>query len=158
MINKQRYQRTSEIIGDEEDMAELRELAAEAVAYIRAFSWCPPIKDAYLAFGIGGIVGVFFVEFLSKINGTDDRLWVVVGDLPSAYLVVESEDDEKQALERYCELMGQWVSAVRSNADLSQVFPVPVSPTVEHAEMLRGRIEMLRVEIIPQMVRMKHPH
>ena len=152
MMNKQHYQKIPDIAGDDEvDTARLRELAVAATSYIQSFSWCPPIKDMYLAYGVGEIVAVFMVEFPSKIQGTDDKLWVVVGDLPNAYLVVEPEDDEAQALERYCELMDQWVDAVRNGGDLRQVFPVSAQPTTEHAEMLSSRIEVLRAEIIPQM-------
>ncbi|MGN6234891.1 hypothetical protein [Dyella sp.] len=152
MINKKRYQNISNISGDqEEDTIELRELAVEAMTYIQSFAWCPLIKDAYLAYGVGRIIGVFLIDFESKIHETDDELWVVAGDLPSAYLVVEPEDDEVQALERYCEMMEQWVIAVRAGEDMSQVFPVRIQPTLAHAEMLSMRIEILRSEIIPQM-------
>ena len=138
---------------DEVDTEKLHEYAALAKNYIQSFSWCPPIKDILLAYGVEGIVSVFLVEFVRSIQGTDDKLWLVVGDLPSAYLVVEPNDDESQALERYCELMDQWVDTVRRSGDVSQVFPVMAQPTIEHADMLNRRLEMLRAEIIPQIRR-----
>ncbi len=136
---------------DEEDTALLRELAKTAQNYIRSFSWRPPIKNMFLAFGVGGVVAVFLVEFPVKIHGTDGMLWVVVGDLPSAYLVVEPDDHPADALERYCELMEQWVVAVRTSGDLRKVFPVSAEPTAEHARMLSTRVEMIRTTIIPQI-------
>ena len=154
MMNKKHYKKAPDIVGDDDaDTATLRALAMTAEGYIQSFSWCPPIKDMYFAYGVGGIVAVFIVEFLQKIQGHDEELWVVVGDVPSAYLVVEPMDDEAQALERYCELMDQWITAVRNADDLSKVFPVSAEPTVKHADMLRSRIELLRSALIPRIER-----
>jgi len=154
MMSKQHYKKVPDIIGDDDaDTAKLRELAIAAEGYIQSLSWCPPIKDIYLAYGVGGIVAVFIVEFLQRIQGYDEELWVVVGDVPGAYLVVEPMDDEAQALKRYCELMDQWITAVRNADDLSKVFPVSAEPTVKHADMLRSRIELLRSALIPRIER-----
>jgi len=154
MMNKKPYKKSPDIIGDDDaDTAKLRELAIAAENYIQSFSWCPPIKDMYFAYGVGGIVAVFIVEFLQRIQGYDEELWIVVGDVPSAYLVVEPMDDEAQALERYCELMDQWITAVRNADDLSKVFPVSAEPTVKHVNMLRSRIELLRSALIPRIDR-----
>lgn len=78
----------------------------------------------YLAHSVGGVVAVFFAEFPRKIKGTDDKLWIVVGDLRSAYLVVEPDDSPAAALERYRGLMEDWIAAVRDGADLSNAYLV----------------------------------
>lgn len=78
-------------------------------------------------------------------------MWVVVGDLPTAYLVVEPEDSPAQALERYCDLMEQWIASVR-DGQLSEVFPVSAEPTLENADALEKRIAFLLAEIIPRML------
>lgn len=98
--------------GDEEDTRLLRAMATEARGYVTSFKWCLPIKAMYLADGVGGVVALFLVEFEGKVGGTDDRLWVVVGDLPSAYMVVGGPVNAKEALEAYCELMDDWINAV----------------------------------------------
>jgi hypothetical protein len=105
----------------------------------------------YLAHGVGGVLAVFFVEFPRKIKGTDDKLWIVVGDLPSAYLVVEPDDSGADALERYCGLMEDWIAAVRDGADLNNVYPVTAEPTRENADSLERRVAFLLAEIIPRM-------
>jgi hypothetical protein len=144
------YQAFPNIVGDDsEDTAKLRELAGVAREYIQSFHWCPPIDSMYLGFGVGGIAAVFLFKFAQKISEIDDSLWVVVGDLPSAYLVVEEDDDPAQALERYCDIMDDWVSAVRGSGDLADVYPIPVEATVEHADMLCSRIGFLRTELVP---------
>src|SRR5688572_15136850 len=103
------FQDVSQIRGeDAEDTALLSAMAREARTYITSFDWCPPILQSYLAYGVGGVAAIFLFQFAEKIGGTDQELWVVVGDLPSAYLVVIPEDSPKSALGRYCELMDEW--------------------------------------------------
>ncbi len=140
-----------EISGDDEkDAALLREMALSARKFITAHEWCPPIAAMYFADGVGGIVALFVVEFETKIGGTDSRLWVVNGDLPDAYLVVEPNDSAREALERYCLLMDDWIEAVQTNGDFTNVFPVRAKPTAENADLLAHRLDFLRREIIHQ--------
>jgi hypothetical protein len=139
-----------DIVGDsEEDTKRLHDMAEVARKYITSFRWCLPIKTAYFADGFGGIVALFLFEFDDKIGGTDDRLWVVVGDLPSAYMVVEPRDCAREALGRYCELMDDWIGAVLNAGDFGHVFPVDAAETPGNAEALRTRLQFLRAEIIP---------
>ena len=133
---------------DPEDTELLRELAAEARAYMEAFEWCPKIESIHLALGVGGVVGVFLFQFDEVIEDDDDALWVVVGDLPSAYVIVEPDDDGISALSRYCELMEDWAFNVLKGHSLDDSFPVDVEATSEHADMLNSRIAFLRSEII----------
>jgi hypothetical protein len=151
-MSKNIYREVSGISGDDtEDTELLLSMSKNAQDYIKSFAWCPPISGTYFAYGVGGVVAVFQVEFAQKIKGTDDKLWIVVGDLPSAYLVVERVDDPGLALERYCELMDQWVVTVRKSGDFRDVYPVAVEPTLKNAESLNRRIDFLRTEVIPRI-------
>ena len=149
-IDTSSFQDESEITGDDpEDTELLREMAAEARAYIEDFEWSPPIERLYLGMGVGGIVAAFLVQFEEEIDGTeDDALWVVVGDLPSAYVIVEPEDDGAAALGRYCEVMEDWAFNVLKGDSLDDSFPVEAEATREHAEMLNSRIAFIRSEIL----------
>ncbi len=142
---------------DEEDTLPLREMAESARRYIAAQDWCPPITAMYFAGGIGGIVALFLVEFTTKIGGTDSRLWVVNGDLPNAYLVVEMDDNTREALERYCLLMDVWIGDVLTSGDFKNVFPVAAPRTFENAELLRRRLDFLREDIVPQLRKVSIP-
>ena len=138
-----------EIAGEDDDeTGRLRKMADDARAYITAFRWCPPIKAMYFADGVGGVVALFLVTFDEMIGGTDDRLWVVVGDLPSVYMVAEI-DTAKEALEAYCELMDDWVHAVLVTHDFSGVFPGDAAATPGNAESLQSRLAFLRENVIP---------
>src|SRR5215469_7130812 len=133
------------IVGDsEEDTKLLREMATEAQEYISEFAWCPPIASVSLGFGIGGVVAIFLVLLKEKIEQTDERLWVVVGDLPSAYLVVEPQDSAHEALQRYCLLMDDWANEVLAPGTIGKVFPVEAQRTSANAGLLRSRLKFIR--------------
>jgi hypothetical protein len=75
------------IVGDDaEETGLLQQMLQKATDYLKSFRWCPPIEQIYLGCGVGGVVAVFLFHFRERIQGTDEWLWVVVGDLPSAYL------------------------------------------------------------------------
>jgi hypothetical protein len=151
-LNTKGFQHPPNIMGeDPSDTVSLREMATSARNYITSFNWCPPISAGYLASGVGGIVATFLFEFTSKVQDTDDRLWVIVGDLPSAYLAVEPGDSPPDALERYCSLMEEWIAAIRDSTPLDKVFPIAADPASENAESLERRIAFLLAEIIPRM-------
>jgi hypothetical protein len=144
------FQRISDIAGDSvDDTTLLREMAANARQYLRSFRWCPKIDAIYLAVGVGGIVAIFYCELREKIgNSDDDALWVVVGDIPSAYLVVEPDDSATEALGRYCDMMEAWAFAVEASTPLAEVFPIEAKPTYDNARSLRERVAFIRSEIL----------
>ena len=133
---------------DEEDTALLRQAHEKARSYLSGFKWCDEIRESYFGLGIGGVVAVFLFRIDAPPH-VDEWLWVIVGDLPSAYLVTEDNDDPVTALETYCCLMAEWVEAVRNQASLDEVYPAGVPTTEANALALASRIEFLRREIIP---------
>ena len=140
-----------EMKGDnEEDTALLKNMLKEAINYLKSHSWCSEITEKYFGFGVGKIVGVFLFRLGEKVNDVDEFLWVIVGDLPSAYLVVDKANNPQEALEVYCELMEDWAAAVTNGTSLDDVYPINVPPTSEYAEMLSSRIEFIRKKIIPE--------
>jgi hypothetical protein len=148
-IDTDDLQEESKIQGDDaEDTELLREMAIEARAYVEDFEWGPSIAKVYLAFGIGGIVAVFLIQFDEAIEGADDALWVIVGDLPSAYVDIEPDDDAMAALTRYCDMMEAWAFNIFKGLSLEECFPVAAEPTQENAEMLRQRIAFIHTEIL----------
>lgn len=135
--------------GDPEEAAEVEALHQEASTYLRSFHWCPEVRRTYLGDAVPGIFGLFLFELSAAIRGTeDDCLWVVVGDLPSAYFVVDEAPNPAAALSVYCDLMEDWIRAVRENTSLEAVYPVAAEPTEQHAGMLASRITFLRERII----------
>jgi hypothetical protein len=72
---------------DDEDTAHLQAMHEDALRYIQSHEWAEPIRETYLAFGVGKVIAVFLFDFLEPVAGLDQQLWVVVGDLPPAYFV-----------------------------------------------------------------------
>ncbi len=135
---------------DEEDTGLLRENYRAAETYIRSFKWCKDIKDSFFGIGVGGVVAVFLFR-IDALEGVDEWLWVIDGDLPSAYLVMDQAPEPIAALKVYCQLMDVWIDAVRHHSDLNNVFPVWAAPTAENADLLESRIAFLRREVIPAL-------
>ena len=92
---------------------------------------------------------MFLIHFAKPVSEADDYLWVVVGDLPSAYFVIDDAPSPRSAAEVYCRIMQDWINAVVSEAPLDDVFPVKADATVEMAQMLDSRLRFIREKIIP---------
>jgi hypothetical protein len=103
----------------------------------------------YFGAGLGGIVAVFLAELDQPASGVDEWLWVVVGDIPPAYLVVDECPTPIVALEAYVELMQQWVGLAHEGKQSDEVFPVNVLAAPENAEKLQKRLEALMTTVIP---------
>lgn len=127
---------------------ELLTLARTAKQFLSKFRWCSRIKESFLAYDVGAVLGVFLFQIEPRLVGVDDTLWVIVGDLPSAFLVCDDAPDWVGALRCYVYEMQRWVDAVRSGAALDGIIPVNVSPTLEHAEMLASRLGFLQDHLI----------
>ena len=135
---------------DQEDTEMLTKLSREADDYITSFRWCPIIKEKFFGFGVGYIVAVFLYHFDSQIKETDDWLWVIVGDLPSVYLVIDEATSPMEALERYCELMEDWANNIMSDNSIDECYPVQAAPTKENADLLLRRTRFIRRDFIGQ--------
>lgn len=128
---------------DDEDTALLQSQFAQAQAYLSSFGWCRRLREAWFGMGVGGVAAVFLVQ-IDALGTVDEWLWLVVGDIPSCYLVADQASTPTEALRMYCKLMEEWVSAVRSKHSLDDVFPVDAEPTLENAELLARRLRFIR--------------
>jgi hypothetical protein len=138
---------------DEEDIKRLQIMAFEAQKYIQSFSWCKSIREAYFGDGCGGIVAIFFFRIEPSCLDVDEWLWVVVGDLPPAYLVIDANKTPSQALEGYIDELYKWVKLAKQGRSSKKVIPVNVPATPENAVALEGRLKFLR-EIMVQKFQM----
>ena len=87
---------------------------------------------------------LFLFRFAEEVRGMDEYLWVVVGDLPSAYFVADDAPTPRSAAEVYCRLMQDSVSTVLRKAPLKapldDVYPVQANATEEMALKLDSRL------------------
>ena len=94
---------------NKKDTRLLQEMAEQARQYLLAFNWCKAIQKGWFGWGVGGIAAVFLFEIEPAIPNVDNVLWVVVGDLPPAYMVTdEIPTPFSEALRTYVDLMGEW--------------------------------------------------
>jgi hypothetical protein len=102
------------------------------------------------------VIGVFFFEIDPASETTDQYLWVVVGDVPPAYLVCDNAKTASAALERYSEEMESWIEAAAKGESVEDLIPVlgilgttRLPPSPETIEMLRKRLMLIRRDLIP---------
>jgi hypothetical protein len=124
-------------------------MAVEAERFLAAQSWCAHVHSVTPVFGIDGVLGVFRCTLLPSHPDADMMVWVVVGDLPAAYLVHEPGDSWQDALAGYVEEMGRWVAAIRTGeVPGDDIIPVNVAPTIEHAELLASRLTFIHSRLV----------
>ena len=139
-----------------EESSDLAELAAEAERFLLAHrKWCRGVKAGYFDRGLSK-VAVFFFE-IDPVPPADPTVWVIVGDLPAAYMDTSSCPNGATALDGYVGAMREWVNAVLTGTSTKDLIPVlvtgswvPVEPNKHMAEQLRGRLDFIDAEILPQ--------
>lgn len=127
-------------------------LQREARAFLQGHRWCRSVRSLTLISRIEGVVGLFYAEIDPEpSSGADEAIWVIVGDLPPAYLDIPSVPTPREAVEAYISLLEEWVEAVTEGKPLDDLLPVYscfdwvlVPPTMRYAKMLRARLPLLR--------------
>lgn len=130
------------------DAAEIAQLHSEARAFLEYFDWCAEVLEEYVGFVYPGIVAVFLFRILPAREGVDDWVWVIVGDLPSAYITCEESPNPATALDSYVGAMQEWVDAASRGAPTDNLIPVNVPATKDNAERLGSRLKFLDENIL----------
>lgn len=138
-----------EMRGDSpEDTKLLRQMYDDAKRYITRFAWCKKVKDLWFGFGVGEIVAAFLAHIEPSQEGVDDYLWIIVGDIPPAYLVCDQAPTGRDAISVYVEEMSRWVKAVRNGKPVDDLIPVNAPPNTGTAEELSGRLAFIKQKIL----------
>jgi len=141
------------IVGDDEqDTILLRKMSEDAKQYISSFPWCETIRDSYFGGGVGGIFAVFFFHISSNRFDVAPWIWIVVGDIPSAYLPITDCESPAEVFRSYIRGMNRWVELARKgqNGTPEQgVPPVNVPATPEWAERLNQKLYGLTLAVKP---------
>lgn len=134
---------------DPEEREELQQLAEGARTYLSSHRWCGSVEQGFEGISVAGVVGVFLFQVTPTNPNVDEWLWVVVGDLPPAYLVTDDAPTPIAALSAYISEMRAWVSAAERGESVDDLIPVNVTPTRENAAMLRSRLDFLERRVVP---------
>ena len=127
---------------------EVQALCDEATRFILGFRWCRSLREVKLGFAIGGVLGVFQVDIVPDGPEVDERLLLLVGDIPPAYVIAESGDSWQHALQRYVDEMQGWSDAASRGESVSELIPVTVPATPEYARLLASRLSFLRERLL----------
>jgi hypothetical protein len=134
-----------------EQDAEFKEAHEDARQYLSAHRWVLGIEEDYLGAAIPGIVYIFLFKIRPARPDVDTWIWVIVGDLPPAYITIDVGKTPVEALDGYIGAMEKWVEAVLAGQSVAELIPVNVPPTREYAEMLGSRLEFLDEKILPDL-------
>jgi len=128
-----------------------REALREATAYLQFYNWVSRIEDRFLGYGAEGIIYIFLFQILPTRVDVDSWIWVIVGDVPPAYITCEDAKTPAEALDAYIGAMEEWADAALHGKPTSRLIPVNVSATPHNAELLRKRLEFLDRKILPTL-------
>ena len=135
---------------DDEDADLYKPMIQQATEWLEGFRWCRKVESLSGGLAIPGVIAVFLAKIIPAEKGVDTDLWVVVGDVPPAYLVLDDAPDSEQALLAYIECMEDWVSAAKAGDSVDELIPVNVEPTPENAELLASRLAFLQEHVLGQ--------
>lgn len=132
----------------DKDVDNIARMHREARQFVEYFRWCAEVLEEYVGMIYPGIVAVFLFRIRPAREGVDDWVWVVVGDLPPAYITCEDAPNPATALDAYIGAMQEWVDAASSGASTDTLIPVNVEATKENADRLRVRLKFLDEHIL----------
>jgi len=127
---------------------EVMQIYEKASLYLKSFDWCKKIEGAFLYVNLGSKLCLFLFEINNSASTEDCCLWVIVGDLPSMYLGVQSGDTTREILTSYADLAEDWVQHIKSQEPLDDCYPFDAEATEEIADLLNRRVNILKNSVI----------
>jgi len=132
-----------------ENIREVITLSEEAQRYLNAMPWCRTIIDGWLSKAWGYILGVFYFHFTPSSPGLPDIVWIIVGDIPPAYLSVDYGSSAEEVVAGYVSEMQEWIDRVMNDLPIDEtVIPVNVPAEKCWAEKLQTRLNLIRIHIL----------
>ncbi|TPM38144.1 hypothetical protein [Mesorhizobium sp. B2-3-4] len=128
---------------------EFRDARRRARRYLESHNWVSAIKGEYLGYRLDGVIYVFLFEFLPAEPDVPSWTWVIIGDVPSAYISCHHAKTPYVALDGYIGAMEEWVEAAREGNSVEDIIPVNVPATPAYAEMLASRLKFIDEQILP---------
>lgn len=130
---------------------DLERAIAEARQFIGFYNWVEAIKAEYLGVAFEGIVYVFLFAIERTRMDVDPWVWVIVGDIPPAYITCDHAKTPFEALNGYVGAMEEWVAAALQGASVAELIPVNVPPTHDNAQNLSRRLQFIDEQILPTL-------
>ena len=134
----------------QEDIADMNTMYQEAREFLEFYDWCSEIKESFVGVLYPGIVAVFLFRIVPSRTDVDEWIWVIVGDLPSAFLTTDECPNPATALDGYVGAMLEWVDAAQKGQSVAELIPVNVPATKENATMLKARLDFLDERVLSE--------
>lgn len=95
------------------------------------------------------MIGVFFFHVLPSKSNIPEYVWVIVGDIPPAYIDVDFCHSGREAIKGYvCELQ-EWVNRVMNDLAIDDsIMPVNIPPEKNWAMNLQRRLNIINNDIL----------
>jgi len=134
-----------------QESKEAADLYREAKDFLCFYSWCKDIKHGYVGILVPGVVGLFLFEIVPSKTDVDCWVWVVVGDIPPAYITCEDSPNPACALDAYIGAMSEWVTAASAGDSVENLIPVNAPATPEFASLLDKRLKFLDERVLNKL-------
>lgn len=136
------------ISAQRENTDEMKSMHQEAKEFLEFYDWCSEIKESYVGMLYPGIVAVFLFKIIPARGDVDEWIWVIVGDIPSAYLTIDECPNPATALDGYIGAMLEWVEAAQKGNSVAKLIPVNVPATKENSNKLKTRLNFFDERIL----------
>ncbi|MEW5824377.1 MAG: hypothetical protein AB1766_08545 [Pseudomonadota bacterium] len=133
-----------------EDIDEIKSMYREAREFLEFYDWCSEIEESYVGMLYPGLVAVFLFKISPARNDVDEWIWVIVGDVPSAYLTTDECPNPAAALDGYIGAMLEWVEAAQKGNSVAELIPVNVPATKENGDKLKTRLDFLDERVLSE--------
>lgn len=109
--------------------------------YVCSLTWVKRVQQSFVGLVLADRAAVFLYETVPVKRGVDRFHWIVWGDVPAAYLVLDDAPDPESAVDAYLFEVRNWIAAVRGQDSLPDVMPVDWPKTQEGADQLEQLIK-----------------
>lgn len=131
-------------------------LINESKIYLASQKWCGEIYEGWLFTNIGYALCIFLYR-IDKLQSSEDNLvWIVVGDIPPAYLDTYNVESTKEVIENYIELVEDWIENAESGNSFEDCFPFKSDTPEESITMLKTRIQLLKNSFLPNIADIRY--
>ena len=140
--------RISDLSPDTEFYSEAVLMQQRAEEYLSGFRWCRGIRRSSLYVNLGSKLCVFLFGIDNSQSPRDDKLWIIVGDIPSMYLDAYDIKTTKAVLLAYVDWAEDWVTHVKAGKPVDKCYPFQTEATPELAAMLAQRAAFIKTTVV----------
>lgn len=138
------------LANQQKGVEEMNAMYREARESLEFYDWCSGIQESYVGLLYPGIVAVFLFRIVPARKDIDEWIWMIVGDLPPAYLTADECQNPAAALDGYIGAMLEWVDAAQKGESIAELIPVNVPATKENGDALKSRLDFLDEKILTE--------